>query len=66
MIKPRWEHSAFEFELSEAPEEHVALTIRTGDDADHTFLFDRDLFARLSRESGALQLLLDEPKEHPK
>ncbi len=65
MDKPRWTHNVIEFEIDRL-ENHVAMTIRTDDEADHTFLFDPPLFARLSGEIAHLRAFSPDSKDRQK
>jgi hypothetical protein len=65
MEKPRWTHNAIDFEIDRL-DDHVAMTIRTDDEADHTFLFDPPSFARLFGEIAQLRAFSPDPKDHQK
>lgn len=65
MKKTRWMHDTIDFEIDHWNGGAV-LTIRTDDEADHTFRFDPHLFARLCAESAHLQSSSTDPKDRQK
>ena len=65
MDKSRDLHNVMEFEIDHYNGGAV-LTIRTDDEADHTFRFDPPLFARLFGEIAHLRAFSPDSKDHQK